>query len=551
MGEAQEGKGEQRVLVSRNLFKSVSVVSLWTLISRILGYVRDMVLLRHFSATVWLDIYLAIAIIPGLLRSLILEGPLLRVFLPALSQKVEQGGKASGDEYLARALSAITLITIGIAVLVAVLARPLIALVAPGYTRDPGEFDFAASLLRILALYLVSSGISSILTGALHRIGKFGFAAACQWLFNILVITAVLAYAGLAPQPHLQLITLAVVISGILQVALLLWWLGGDNLAFAKMRLGDLAHPDLKKLYAAMLPALAITGIDALAGIVNNAVLTTQQTGSVTWLYAAMRLVHLPMALVGFALGSVLFPMIVRAVQSNTPSKARYPLRVGVNITLAISCVGAALLLTQSQHVIMLLFERANWGEFDTMRTGQALTLLAPAVIGYMLNALLIVVFYACGRLQALVRLFLASLALKIALITLLVFVFERGHLGIAISESVSIVFRVVMMLAMLLRWRMLRPSEVFRDGFVHLAVLVAVVVAAGVLVPDLMSFRALGAAGKLALICAGLAGMVVLHCVLVRACGIDLIAMLLGLGEHKPAAAPLPPTADPSDPQA
>ena len=521
-----------------NLLQSATSVSLWTLFSRVLGYVRDVVLTRHFGSSIFLDIYLAVAVVPGLLRSLILEGPLLRVFLPGLVRSIETDGAEAGRIYTARTLSAVYLIAVSLAALVAVFAPQVIQITAPGYAANPSENEFAVGLLRILAIYIVIAGVNSILTGALHRLEKFGVATAVQCSYNLCIIAAVLLYATYDPEPHLERIAWFVVLSGLIQAAVLLWWLGPQHIAWMKMRFTDWRHPDMKLLYASLTPALAVTGIDALTTVVNNAVLSTQETGSVTWIYAAHRLIHLPMALVGFALGAVLFPMIVKAVQSKTEASVRRPLRVAFNTTLALSFVAGVLFMTLPHQVIALLFERGNWGAFDTGRSAQALLLMSPAVAGYMLNALLIVVFYARNELSVLVRIYVISLIAKLLIIGVFVLLLDRGHLAVAIAESVSVLLRVTLMLIVLLRWRLLRPSELFRDASSQFIVFVGIVVGAALVAPELAWFKEQGVLFKLAIIGGTGGTALVLHLVLLRlVSGMNLAYMLLTIGSQQEKA--------------
>src|SRR5690348_6826665 len=301
---AGPGKGRNS---SMNLLRALLAVSSLTLVSRILGYVRDFIIARAFGAGLATDAFFVAFRIPNLLRRLFAEGAFSQAFVPVLA---EYKNRQSPEETktLVDGVATALFLALVIAALIGVILSPLIVYIsAPGFTADPAKFDLTVRMLRITFPYIAFISLVAFSAGVLNTWNHFSVPAITPALLNVAFIVAALVFADYFDPPVVAL-AWAVFAGGILQLALQVPYLARMGL-LPRWRL-NLAHPGVRRILKLMAPAAFGVSISQVSLLINTIFASFLVSGSVSWLYYADRLMEFPAGMLGVALGTILLPSL-------------------------------------------------------------------------------------------------------------------------------------------------------------------------------------------------------------------------------------------------
>lgn len=400
-----------------------------TFVSRILGFLRDVLIARIFGAGMATDAFFVAFRIPNLLRRIFAEGAFSQAFVPILAEY-----KNSRTPEETRALVDHITLLLGIALfivtLIGVVAAPLIIYIsAPGFTADPEKFDLTVELLRITFPYILFISLVALAGGILNTYGKFNVPAITPALLNLSFIGCALWLTPLLDPPVLAL-AWAVFIGGVLQLALQIPFLLRMRL-MPRMRM---RNPDTGawRIIKLMGPAIFGVSVGQISLLINTIFASLLVTGSVSWLYYADRLMEFPAGLLGVALGTILLPSLARHYNNHSSEEYSRLLDWGLRMTILLTLPAALALAILATPLIATLFHHGAFTEHDVWMTREALVAYSVGLLGLILVKVLAPGFYARQNVKT---------PVKIAVVTLiatqlmnLAFIIPFQHAGLALA---------------------------------------------------------------------------------------------------------------------
>ncbi len=454
---APPGAGRASVL------KSSAVYSGLTLISRLLGFVRDLAVTATMgaSAGVAADAWNTALAFPNLFRRFFAEGAFAAAFVPAYSRSLAKDGEETADILAADAMATLAAATI-VLTLAAELTMPwLMHLISPGFARDPAKFKLAVLLTQITMPYLPCMAIYAHLSGVLNARGRFVFSALAPSLLNIGTLVAVL------PQKTAEGAAVAAawgaVGSGVAQAAML-WWGVRRSGARVDVRLPRLT-PEIRALIGLAIPG-AVAASATQLNIFISGFLASLVDGARSWLAVADRLYQLPLGLVGVAIGVALLPRLSTAVQRGDRAEGQAATDEAVVIGMALTLPAAAALVAMPYFLIDALFTRGEFLPVDAVATSRALFFYGLGTPAFVLIRVLSPVFFARQDTKSPMRFALVSVAVNITAGAGLFFLLNRmetggarGAEGIAAATALASWINVAQIVWTLRRRDLWRPS--------------------------------------------------------------------------------------------
>jgi putative peptidoglycan lipid II flippase len=416
-----------------NLLKALAAVSSMTLLSRILGFIRDMVIARGFGAGLYTDAFFVAFRLPNLLRRLFAEGAFSQAFVPILGEykntRTEQETKLLVDHVATLLSLALIVITV-----IGVLAAPLIIYVsAPGFVSSPDKFEMTVRLLRITFPYILFIALTSLAGGILNTWSRFSVPAFTPSLLNIAFIVFVVFLAQYF-YPPVEALAWAVVAGGVLQLCFQLPFLARIGM-LPRFRL-ELKDPGVWRILKLMGPAVFGVSIGQISLLINTIFASFLETGSVSWLYYADRLMEFPTGLLGVALGTVLLPSLSKSYAEKTGEEYSRLLDWGLRLTFLLALPCALALAMLATPLIATLFHHGAFSEQDVMMTRQALMAYSVGLLGLILVKVLAPGFYARQNIRTPVK--IAVFTLVVTQLLNLAFVWQLKHAGLALAISLG-----------------------------------------------------------------------------------------------------------------
>jgi putative peptidoglycan lipid II flippase len=412
-----------------NLLRSLATISSLTLLSRILGFVRDTVIARSFGAGIATDAFFVAFKLPNLLRRLFAEGAFSQAFVPILAEYRSQQGEDATIRLISQVASLLTLTLIGVTV-IALLAAPWVVYIsAPGFSAQPEKFALTVDLLRLVFPYLILISLVSLAAGILNTWSRFAIPAVTPVLLNVGMIAAAL---WLAPyvEPPIYALGLGVLLGGILQLALQIP---------ALRRIGMLPRPTLRfddpgvrRVLKLMAPATLGVSVAQISLLINTIFASFLVTGSVSWLYYADRLMEFPTGLLGVALGTILLPSLARYHTEGARDEYSRLLDWGLRLTWLLALPAAVALALLSVPLIATLFHYGAFTDTDLLQTRAALIAYSIGLPGLILVKILAPGFYARQNIRTPVK--IAVFTLIATQLMNLLFIGPLAHAGLALA---------------------------------------------------------------------------------------------------------------------
>ncbi|WP_335954640.1 murein biosynthesis integral membrane protein MurJ, partial [Acinetobacter guillouiae] len=289
------------------LWRSTFIVSAMTMLSRVLGLVRDMVLLNVFGAGKDFDTFVVAFRIPNFFRRLFAEGAFSQAFIPVLTEYKTTKLHAEVQILISRVFGCL-LMVMSLLTLISMIIAPVILYVyAPGFHNDPAKFDLAVDMFRLTIPYLMFMSLTAFASSILNSYGSFASPAFSPVLLNVAMIAGAWWLAPHMAQPIMAL-GWAVVVAGVLQLAIQIPELWNKKLLIPPKV--DFKHEGVDRILKLMLPALFGVSVTQINLLLNTIWASFMQDGSVSWLYSAERMTELPLGLIGVAIGTVILPSL-------------------------------------------------------------------------------------------------------------------------------------------------------------------------------------------------------------------------------------------------
>ena len=429
------------------LIRSSMVNSSLTLVSRFMGFLRDLVISYRMgaSATPAADAFYTALAFPNLFRRIFGEGAFAAAFQPAYVRALAQHGPEVADKLAEEAMAGLAAITIALTI-AAQLAMPwLMYVINPGYAHDPVKFKLAVLLTQITMPYLPCMAIYAHLSGVLNSHGRFIVSAAAPALLNVVMLLFVLPQKNAIAAA--QWASAGVVVAGLCQVALL-WW--GVHKSGSHVRwVWPTLNPEIRALIGKAVPG-ALSASAFQINIFISGILASQVAGARSWLNAADRLYQLPVGLVGVAIGVALLPRLSRAVHTDDHAGGQAALDEAITFALALTLSAAAALVAMPFFIIDGLFTRGAFNVYDAHQTAQALFHYGWGAPAFVLMQIVNRAFYARQDTRTPMRFAMLQVVVNIALGVGLFMVI--GFQGIAAATSAASWLSVFLMLGALAR---------------------------------------------------------------------------------------------------
>jgi putative peptidoglycan lipid II flippase len=440
-----------------SLFKAASTVSLLTLVSRITGLMRELLIASTFGASALTDAFNVAFRIPNLFRRFFAEGAFSQAFVPVLAGSRAQYGDAQTKQLINHVATVLTWVLLLASVLGVAGAPVLVWVMASGLQQVPHGFEAAVFMTRWMFPYIAFMSLVALGAGVLNTWKHFAVPAATPVLLNLAMIGA--AWFG---SPWFQTLGIepiyalggGVLLGGVLQLAVQFWAL--RRLGFMPrigLTWGALkaawADPACKNIATLMLPALLGVSVAHISTIINTQIASHLTPGSVSWLTYADRLMEFPTALLGVALGVVLMPQLAAARAANDAAKYSAMLDWGLRIVVLLSVPCALALLTFAKPLVAVLYHYGAFTERDVQQTTVALMGYGAGLLGLVAIKVLAPGYYASQDIRTPVKIAIAVLVitqlLNLALVPLL------AHAGLALAIGLGALINALWLLAGLL----------------------------------------------------------------------------------------------------
>lgn len=428
---------------ARGLLHSSALVGGATMVSRVLGLVRDVVLANLVGATSNADAFFVAFKIPNFLRRLFAEGAFAQAFIPVLTETREKGGL----EAVRALVDRVTGVLGGILLLlttVTILAAPLVALVfAPGFASDVGKLSLTADLIRITFPYLFLISMTGFAGGILNAYGRFGVPAFTPVLLNLSLISAALFLAPTFQEPVYAL-ALGVMLAGLLQLLFQIPSLYGLDLV-PRPR-WDTKHPGVKRILTLMIPALFGVSVSQINLLLDTVLASLLPAGSVSWLYYSDRLTELPLGIFAIAVATVILPNLssqqARAKAADKDPAFAATLHWALGLIVLVALPATAALVVLAKPILTTLFQYGAFSSEDVDKAAWSLRAYSVGLTAFMLIKVLAPGYYARQDMKTPVRIGIIAMVSNMVMNPLFIFplmwVFDLGHVGLALATSVA-----------------------------------------------------------------------------------------------------------------
>lgn len=452
----------EKKTTGRGLALKTGVVSGMTLLSRILGLVRDVVFARVFGASLVMDAFLVAQRIPNMLRRFFAEGAFSAGFVPVMARYRENHSEQETRAYL-DAMAGTFAVVLFVVTLIGVIASPLIVLlVAPGFVSDGGDFELASLMLRFTFPYLLFVSLTAFAGGILNTYGRFGVPAFTPVILNVVLIVAALYVAPNLQQPVMAL-AYAVFVAGILQLLFQLPFLRHIR-ALPRPRWAP-KNEGVRRAFKLMLPALFGSSVSQINVLVGGIVASLLPVGSISYLYYSDRLMEFPLGLFGIALATVTLPYLSRLWAGDKHDAFSATLDWSIRLALLIAIPACVALVILATPLVVTLFHGGEFNSQAVAMTVLALKAYAMGLLGFSLVKVLAPAYFAREDTRTPVRVGIIALGVNLVVgIALAIYLTRAGydgpHVALAFATSVAAVVNAGLLLRGLLKHEIWRPKS-------------------------------------------------------------------------------------------
>jgi putative peptidoglycan lipid II flippase len=456
------------------MLRGILTIGGWTMASRVLGFVRDMILAALLGAGPVADAFFVATRLPNLFRRLFGEGAFNAAFVPAFAGMLASEGPEAAQKFAEEAAAAMAAWLFGLTIVFEMAMPAVMHVFAAGFADEPAKFALVVQLARITFPYMPLICLTALLSGVLNGMDRFAAAAAAPVIYNLTSILFMLGLAGLVPtEGHAAAWGLSV--SGIFQLALVAW---AVRRAGMKLRLGrPRLTPQLRLLLRRMGPGLLGAGVVQLNLAVDTLIASLLPGGTVAVLNYADRLNQLPLAIIGTAVGTALLPTLARQARSGQSEAAVATLNRSLQYALSVTLPASLALIAMPGPIVAVLFGRGAMTPHDVTLTAQALAAFGTGLPAFVAVKLLVAGFFARGDTTTPMRIGVAAVLLNLVLN--LLFMVPLQHMGPPLASSVAAWLNVAALATLLRRRGLLSPDATLLRAVPRMALAGAAMVVA------------------------------------------------------------------------
>jgi putative peptidoglycan lipid II flippase len=374
------------------LLRSVATVGGYTMASRVLGFVRDVLTAAFLGAGPVADAFVVAQRLPNLFRSLFAEGAFSAAFVPLFAGTVAEQGRERARLFAEDALAVLVTALLAFVFFGEALMPWLLRIIAPGFAADPAKYALTVELTRITFPYLLFISLVALLGGILNSVERFAATAATPILLNLFLIAALIMAGGSGTETG-RALAWAITLAGFAQFVWLMGSCAREGLAprLPRPRL----TPEVKHVLALMLPGVFGAGVTQINQLVSTAIASLLPEGAVAYLYYADRLNQLPLGVVGIAVGTAILPPLSRHVRAGEEEEAQRTQNRGVELALLLTLPAAVALAIAAEPILAVLFQRGAFGPEDTRQTAGVLAAYAAGLPAFVLIKVMAPAFFA------------------------------------------------------------------------------------------------------------------------------------------------------------
>ncbi len=413
--------------------RAAGTIGLFTFGSRVLGFIRDVVVARAFGASLVADAFFVALRIPNMLRELLAEGSMSAAFVPVFTEKLTQDTRERAWALASRVFT-VLLVVLVVVTCLGILAAPLIVrLIAPGFTDAGGQRELTVLLTRIMFPYLLFIGLAALAMGILNSLRAFALPALSPMCLNISIIACALWLAPGMDTPALGL-AIGVLVGGIAQLAIQLPGLASHKmmprLAWAPK------DPDVRRIGKLILPMLFGLSVTQVNLLVNTLLASFLQEGSVSFLYYGIRLIHFPLGIFGVALATAILPSLSASAAKGDLAAVGRGFSDGLRLILFITIPAMLGLIVLSSPIVQTLFERGAFDAADTVGVAAAVSAYATGLWAFAGVRITASAYYAMKDTATPVK--VAAVAMITNIILNLALMGPLGHAGLALATAIA-----------------------------------------------------------------------------------------------------------------
>lgn len=415
-----------------SLFRSSGTIAFFTLLSRIFGFVRDMLIATIMGASMQTDAFFVAFKLPNFMRRLFAEGAFNSAFLPMFAGMLKTEGEERSLRFASETFSYLLFVLLIVCGLCMLFMPYLMGVLAPGFEPGSEKYILTVELTRITFPYLLFISLVCLLSGMLNSYEKFAAVAAAPILLNIIMVFALLGLEDLTPGPGYAL-SIGVILAGIAQFVWLLYFCQKLGIT-PKLRRPRLT-PDVKKLLTLIAPA----AIGASVGQVNlliDVIIASHMEEAISFLYYADRLYELPLGVIGVAVATALLPRLSKHIRAGEKSHATASVNQGLQLVLFFGLPSAVALITIAMPIVRAIYEHGAFSLSDSRMVAPALMAYAVGLPAFVCAKVLANIFYASQDIKTPVRIAIFCVTINVVFNLLLMGPF--GHIGLAMATTIS-----------------------------------------------------------------------------------------------------------------
>lgn len=458
-GSSADGR---KITSGASLVQKSSVVGGMTLISRILGLLRDVIFARFFGASLVMDAFLIANRIPNMLRRFFAEGAFSAGFIPVMSRYREKHDYDEARDFI-DSVSGTFGIVLFVVTLIGVVAAPILVLiVAPGFVGEGGDLDLAALMLRFTFPYLFFVSLTAFAGGILNTYGYFAVPAFTPVLLNAVLIAAAIWVSPQLDEPIMAL-AYAVTFAGVIQLLLQLPFLA--QIRVLPRPKWAPKHAGVKRAFKLMIPAIFGSSAAQVNVLIGGIIASMLPVGSISYLYFSDRLMEFPLGIFGIALGTVMLPYLSRLWSNEEKSSFSATLDWSLKLACLIVIPAAIGLFVLAEPLVTVLFFGGEFNEHAVRMTALALRAYAAGLVGFSVVKILAPAFFAREDTRTAVRIAIIAMVLNLVLSIALAWTMTKSgiaapHAGLAAATSVAAILNALLLYRRLKKDKVLTHSD-------------------------------------------------------------------------------------------
>jgi putative peptidoglycan lipid II flippase len=446
-----------------NLIKSTGTFSFFTIISRLLGYVRDILIAVFLGAGPLADVFFVAFRIPSTFRRLFSEGTFNAAFVPSYASLLSK--KKQSEDFANNVFNLLILGLFFLVIIIEILMPLFVFMIAPGFGGDSQKIELVINLTRITFPFLFFISLASFFSAILNAHNKFAIASATPIILNILLI-GVLFFGKILNDQLVYYLSYAVTISGILQF-IFLYFFVKKYFSF-RLKMNIKIDKKIKKFFQKLLPSIFSSGVTQI-NILVGTIIASFQASAVSYLYYADRVYQINLAIAGIAIGTVILPQLSRYVQSNKKDKIKLIQNKALELSLFLSIPATIALLVASEEIISSLFGYGLFSEESVKNSAKALFYFGAGLPAFALIKVFSTFFFARHNTKTPFYISLASVLLNIFIS--IFFFKEIGFVIIPIATTISSWFNAILLFILLKKENLFSFNLIFIDRFIKILV--------------------------------------------------------------------------------